>query len=201
MPGLLVFDLQVDVQGAGALAFAHQWHHLAPGAAVECGQFALDLGKVRHLALAQGRHLLADLHGRVMPGADHSYPADPGFADLQVHHAAFDLLLGQLDEHRLIAQRLIAFLQGLAGAFQIHQGLLRAEVGVHRLLDGAGIEHRVAAHHVLVDIDATLGLFGACVVGSQGQQHHCAGSPPVEKQMLHTAPSFKEIRLAQGRVL
>jgi len=87
-----------------------------------------------------------------MLGADHTHAADLGFADLQIDDAVIDLLLRQLDKHRLIATRLVDLLQRIARAFDIVQGLLRAKERVHRLLDRRRIEHGIAAHEVLVDV-------------------------------------------------
>ncbi|MNL42844.1 hypothetical protein D3C87_1653270 [compost metagenome] len=87
-----------------------------------------------------------------MLGADHAHPADPGFTDLQIDDAFLDLLLRQLDEHRLITVGLIDFLQGIPGAFDIAQCFLRTEKRVHRFFDRTGIEHGIAAHEVLVDV-------------------------------------------------
>ena len=87
-----------------------------------------------------------------MLGPNDAHAADLGFADLQEHDAVIDLLLGQLDKHRLVTPCLVDLLQCIAGAFDIAQGLLRAEKRVHRLLDRCGIEHGIAAHEVLVDV-------------------------------------------------
>ncbi len=111
-----------------------------------------------------------------MFGADHSHPADLGFADLQVDDTVGDGLLGQLDEHRLIAALLIGLLQGVPSTFDIREGFLRAEKRVHRLFNRACIEHGVAAHEVFVDVDQTLrrrvvgGLLGQCRLRARRHQ-------------------------------
>lgn len=121
-PRALVFDLQIDVHGAGALTFAHQRHHLSARGFVELCEFALNLGEVRYLAFFQRRDVVANIQRRIVFGADHTHPADLGFADLQVDDAVGHRLLRQLDEHRLIATLLIGLLQGVPRAFDIREG-------------------------------------------------------------------------------
>ncbi|MNQ94144.1 hypothetical protein D3C85_1096470 [compost metagenome] len=74
-----------------------------------------------------------------MLGADHTHPADPGFADLQIDDAVLDFLLRQLDEYRLISFGLVSLLQRIPGAFDLGQILLRTEERIHRFLDRPGI--------------------------------------------------------------
>ena len=155
-PRVLVLNLQIDVHGPRALTFAHQRHDLAARGFVELRQLALDLGEVRDLAFFQRRDVVADVQRRIVFGANHPHPADLGFADLQVDDAVGHRLLRQFDEHRLVAALLIGLLQRIAGAFDVAHGLLRAEKRVHRLFNGPGIEHGVAAHEVFVDVHQTL---------------------------------------------
>ena len=155
-PRILVFDLQIDIHGAGALTFAHQWHDLAARRFIELRQFALDLGEVRHLAFLQRRDVVANVQRRIVFGADHAHPANLGFTDLQIDDAIGHGLLGQLDEHRLIAAFLIGLLQRIARAFDVAQGFLRAEKRVDRFFDRPRIKHGITAHEVFVDVDQTL---------------------------------------------
>ena len=69
-----------------------------------------------------------------------------------------DDLLGQVDVHRLVALGVIGVLQGVPRLFDVRQGAVRSQIGIHRLFDGAVIEYRVATHDVLVDIDLRLAL-------------------------------------------
>src|SRR5450830_89063 len=198
VPGALVIHLQVDVHGPRALAFANQRHDLATWALVQRRQLALDLGEVRYVAFLQGRDIVTDLHRRIVLGTDHADPADLGFTDLQVDDAALDLLLRQLDVHRLVTLGLVAFLQSLAGALDIAQGLLRTKERIHRFLDIPRLQYGVAAHDVFVDVDQ----LGRRVIGQQRAPQHrqdqaathrqpVPGQPrsrSFEEQMLHTAP-------------
>ena len=118
-----------------------------------------------------------------MLGTDHADPADLGFTDLQVDDAVFNLLLRQLDVHRLVTLGLVAFLQGLTGPFDIAQFFLRTEERVHRLFDSAGIEHGIAAHEVLVDVyqpRRSLGL-GALLFGVY-RRRQCPQCQPAQRQ-------------------
>ncbi|MCY1511664.1 hypothetical protein D9M68_461000 [compost metagenome] len=158
-PRALVLDLQVDVHRARHGAGAHQRHHLALGAAVERGELGLGLVEVGHAALLQRRHLVAHVERRVVLGAHHAHAAHAGLVDLQEHHALRDLLFGQVDVHRLVARRLVGREQRVARALHVLERALGAEEGRDRLLDGAGVQHGVAAHDVFGDVDLA-GRFG-----------------------------------------
>ncbi|CRQ89548.1 hypothetical protein PAERUG_E5_London_17_VIM_2_12_12_05237 [Pseudomonas aeruginosa] len=202
VPGILVFHLQVDVHGAGPLALAHHRQHLAAGGAVDLRQLALDLGEVGHLALLQGRHFLAQLHRRIVLGADHPDATDSGLGDLQVDHPAAHLLLRQLDVDRLVALLLVGGLQRIARPLDVAQAALRSEEGIHRRLDGAVVQHGVAAYHVLVDVHQTLGLGsrrgGRGLVGQRSARQcdsQATDRPAlakrvrtIEQRTLHTVP-------------
>jgi len=153
-PRRLLLDLQVHIHRARHLALAHQWHHLATSAFIQCRQLLLRLVEIRYLALGQRRHAFADASGRFVAGADHAQLADRRLLHLQQHHAATDLLLGKLDVDRLIARLLIERMDRIARLLDIGQGLARAEERFHRALNAPGIEHGIAAHDVFVDVHA-----------------------------------------------
>jgi len=87
---------------------------------------------------------------------------------LQEHNAVGDLLFGQVHVHRLVAAFLINGLQGFTRGLDVGQRAVRAQVGVDGALDVAGLQHGIAPHDVLVDVDAAAlggGGPGRCSAG------------------------------------
>ncbi|MNS63142.1 hypothetical protein D3C72_962290 [compost metagenome] len=152
-PGRCVIDLQFDIHAAVGTRL-HQWNHLALAVAVERAQLRLCLGEVRHRAGLQCRHALAQTIGIVVLGTHHGDLADARLAHLQDHHAAADLLFGQLDIHRLVALALVGRLQRQARRLHVLQRAIGAEVRRDRALYLAGLQHGIAAYQVFVDLDA-----------------------------------------------
>ncbi len=155
-PGAFVFDLEVDVHGAGELALPHQRHDLAAGRTVERRQLDLRLIEVGHLAFLQRRHLFADLQRRIVLRAHHAQTPHLGLGHLQNHDPARHLLLGQVDVHGLITFLVIAVLQSITGRLDVGHRAFRPEEWVDGFFDIGRVEHRVAAHDVFADVDAAL---------------------------------------------
>ncbi|MNL09743.1 hypothetical protein D3C87_1305150 [compost metagenome] len=152
-PRAAVVHLQVDIHRAGQAALPDQRRHLALGAAIHGGQLRLYLREVGHGAFLQRRHLLAYLARGVVLGAHHAHAAHARLADLQEHDAAADLLLGQLDIDRLVALGLVGRRERVARALDVLHGAVRAQERPDCPLDRADVEHGIAAHDVLVDVD------------------------------------------------
>ena len=84
VPGILVFHCRSTSIVPG------RWPSRTIGSTWRPGvrltrQLALDLGEVGYLALLQGRHFLAQLHRRIVLGADHPDATDSGLGDQGDH--------------------------------------------------------------------------------------------------------------------
>ncbi|OMP13138.1 hypothetical protein COLO4_02211 [Corchorus olitorius] len=162
-----VIHLQVNIHRAGQRALAHHRNHLAVCAVERC-QLVLRLRKIGHFAFLQRRHRFTHDAGRGVLGARYTHAAHACFVHLQDHHAAGHLLFGQIDIDGLIALGLIHRQQRSTCVFNVLERAIGPEKRRDGLLDGAHVEHRVAAHDVLVDVDLAL----RCGLGG-GRSNRC----------------------------
>jgi hypothetical protein len=88
--------------------------------------------------------------------AAHAHARQAGLDHVQAHHAAVQLLLGQLDRDDVVAARVVQLLERFEGALDVAEIASRTGVGRHRGLHLGGGQQGIAADVEAADLEADL---------------------------------------------
>ena len=197
-----VLHLEVDLDRTRRLAGAQHRRDAAVGRAVQRRQLLLHLREVRHRALGQFRHAGPDLAQAEVARLDHAQPVHRRLGHRQLHHAAVHFLLRDVHQHGEIARAVVGLLQRLACLFHVVQGLLLAEMRIHRLLDDGDRQQRRALHPVFEYVETGFRFVGLRRLGTirngrggllrmnrpPSVQPHARQQAPHPQRFIHRSP-------------